>query len=298
MSTVVGKIGKFLGLIKDTVTDEDIQKGIMFELTDQKSVLEADIEDLMYRMELNDENHESFSKMTSEKIEKGFKEGEELMVHTSERHDRVHNRLLNDLALKNGELVDVNLKLNVITKALDSEGNETGKGKKTYADAIIQNENNEILFLLRTSSDSFEPNTWGLPGGKVDPGETAKEGLVREVQEETGLTVTGCFPSHVKKYEMGESHYFHVFVKEDCSMISLDDEEHSNYAFMSMDEIEKREGFLMDLKDTVLAIMNPFGPIKKGLETLVKGSSEGDVIIPEMEVQKIYQAWYDKVKKD
>jgi 8-oxo-dGTP diphosphatase len=30
---------------------------------------------------------------------------------------------------------------------------------------------------------------WSLPGGRVEPGETAREALVREVAEETGLVV-------------------------------------------------------------------------------------------------------------
>ena len=50
--------------------------------------------------------------------------------------------------------------------------------------AIIQNDNQEILYELRVDC-----NFWGLPGGRIDPGESALEACVREVQEETGLNV-------------------------------------------------------------------------------------------------------------
>ena len=31
-------------------------------------------------------------------------------------------------------------------------------------------------------------NTWNLPGGRLDPGETLEEAAVREVEEETGIS--------------------------------------------------------------------------------------------------------------
>jgi 8-oxo-dGTP diphosphatase len=38
------------------------------------------------------------------------------------------------------------------------------------------------------------PNDFGLPGGKLDPGETAKDAIIREIWEETGIVVTHCEP--------------------------------------------------------------------------------------------------------
>ncbi|MDR0940917.1 MAG: NUDIX domain-containing protein [Bacteroidales bacterium] len=54
--------------------------------------------------------------------------------------------------------------------------------------AIIRNEQNEILFTRR----AFNPGkgTLDLPGGFIDPGETAEEALVREIYEELNLHIS------------------------------------------------------------------------------------------------------------
>src|SRR3954452_19239223 len=46
-----------------------------------------------------------------------------------------------------------------------------------------------LLLLIRRANDPGR-GLWSLPGGRVEPGETDEQAVVREVAEETGLTVT------------------------------------------------------------------------------------------------------------
>ncbi|MGI5216899.1 NUDIX hydrolase [Nocardia sp. CA-290969] len=52
-------------------------------------------------------------------------------------------------------------------------------------------EHNERVLLLRRPGNDFMGGIWELPSGKVEPGEMLDQALAREVEEETGLQVTG-----------------------------------------------------------------------------------------------------------
>lgn len=53
--------------------------------------------------------------------------------------------------------------------------------------AFITDEKDELLLMQRLKEP--EAGHWGLPGGKIDFGETAKTAVVREIEEELGVQI-------------------------------------------------------------------------------------------------------------
>ena len=58
-------------------------------------------------------------------------------------------------------------------------------------EAIIKDEAGRLLLIQRGHDP--EAGRWSLPGGRIEPGESDEQAVVREIQEETGLRVT-CGP--------------------------------------------------------------------------------------------------------
>ena len=53
--------------------------------------------------------------------------------------------------------------------------------------AAIVIHNDRVLLVRRSLTERFLPGIWGIPCGKIDPGEDPTSGALRELKEETGL---------------------------------------------------------------------------------------------------------------
>ena len=68
-----------------------------------------------------------------------------------------------------------------------------GKIVEVAAAVMLRADGREFLLAQRPEGKVYA-GYWEFPGGKVEPGETVRDALIRELQEELGITVTACSP--------------------------------------------------------------------------------------------------------
>jgi len=95
------------------------------------------------------------------------------------------------------------------------------------------------LYLLR--NDPRHPNTWGLPGGKIEDGETLIQAIVRECTEEMGSMPEYIRLAPVEKFTSADSGFvYHTFfcsvAGEFCPTLN---EEHHGWAWITSGSLPK-----------------------------------------------------------
>jgi 8-oxo-dGTP diphosphatase len=82
------------------------------------------------------------------------------------------------------------------------------------AAAVLVREDGKVLLAQRLPGTPY-PGYWEFPGGKLEPSESARDALVRELDEELGIAVTRAVPWLVQRYVYPhahvELHFFRVF---------------------------------------------------------------------------------------
>ena len=115
------------------------------------------------------------------------------------------------------------------------------KKKRTPLKAIIK-QGDKYLILMRAAHDVVYPNVWDFPGGMQEDGEEPKDGLAREVMEETGLTIVPNEIVFTHDHETFDSiKHFLVYdidsIEGDTDNIMISDE-HSAWRWATEEEIK------------------------------------------------------------
>ena len=94
-----------------------------------------------------------------------------------------------------------------------------------------------FLYLLRT--DTKNPGNWGIPGGKIDKGETLLEGIIRECEEEIGHYPSDAKLVPIQKFINHSFTYHTFFCQVADEFIPTLNEEHCGYAWVGEDQYPK-----------------------------------------------------------
>ena len=109
------------------------------------------------------------------------------------------------------------------------------------AGGLVKNPAGEVLFIYRL-------DTWDLPKGKLEKGESPQEGAVREVEEETGLTNITCHDlSHISWHTyrrkgkdcLKKTYWYAMEVSGEQNLVPQTEEDITAVAWIKQEDFQK-----------------------------------------------------------
>ena len=103
-------------------------------------------------------------------------------------------------------------------------------------------QNKDKFLLLHRQDSKPQGDTWGMPAGKIDSDENRLDAVVREVKEETGLSISN--PDYFKtvyvkypEFDFIYSMFYISFIERPAIKINL--KEHKNFKWVTAQEALK-----------------------------------------------------------
>ena len=124
--------------------------------------------------------------------------------------------------------------------------------------AAIIRKDNKILICQRPANKSCGL-LWEFPGGKIEPGETGEQCIVRECQEELGVTLQVHKEVIDVVYEYPDRAVHLHFYLCDIDAGTLEKKEHAAFRWISWQEISQFEFCPADAKMLSLVDMDSLG---------------------------------------
>ena len=95
------------------------------------------------------------------------------------------------------------------------------------------------VFIGKRKPTGRLPGKWEFPGGKVEDGETPKESLKRELEEELEIdaVVGDCLGENIHRYDFGTVKLLFYRVYWDGGDVSSKD--HEEYGWVALDELRR-----------------------------------------------------------
>jgi 8-oxo-dGTP diphosphatase len=127
-------------------------------------------------------------------------------------------------------------------------GKKTTELRHVVMDALIWKKDkagkDKILLIKRAKDLYTQPGKWATPGGYLDKNETTQQGILREVQEETGfkseiVSLFRIIDNPKRTGDLGRQNVSLVYFIKAIKKVQKADQESEKVKWMSFNEIKK-----------------------------------------------------------